>query len=235
MRLFDLFKRKEKSENEPKELERTTDFKAQLDIVEKDVFAKMKPLGFKKNGRTFNRRLDDGIIQVINFQSGQYPLTDNYEIPGLRENLYGKFVVNMGVCIESLFKFQFPTENKKYYKEYDCQIRVRLGTLLTGQDYWWTITDDNTKITEEIILGLETIGSDWFAGVDSKEKIITNLGNLPYDCSPRVKLDVALIVWFDNKEKGKELIMEYYNSIGSSNKAHKDYVKDLATEIGIEV
>lgn len=235
MRLIDLFKRKEKSENEPKEFERTTDFKAQLDIVEKEVFAKMKPLGFKKNGRTFNRRLDDGIIQVINFQSGQYPLTDNYEVPGLRENLYGKFVVNMGVCVESLFKFQFLTENKKYYKEYDCQIRARLGTLLTGQDYWWKITDDNTKITEEIILGLETIGSDWFAGVDTKEKIITNLGNLPYDCSPRVKLDVALIVWFDNKEKGKELIVEYYNSIGSSNKAHKDYVKDLAKEIGIEV
>lgn len=235
MILFELFKRKEKSEDKPKITEMTTDFKTQLDIVEKDVFAKMKPLGFKKNGRTFNRQLDNGIIQVINFQSGQYPLTDNYEIPGLRENLYGKFVVNMGVCVENLFKFQFPTENKKYYKEYDCQIRTRLGTLLTGQDYWWKITDDNTKITEEIILGLETIGYDWFVGVDTKEKIINNLGNLPYDCSPRVKLDVALIVWFDNKEKGENLIMEYYNSIGSRNKAHKDYVKDLAAEIGIEV
>ena len=213
----------------------TTDYKTQLDIVEKKVFSKMKPLGFKKNGRTFNRRLDDGIIQVINFQSGQYPLTDNYEIPELRENLYGKFVVNMGVCVENLFKFQFPTENKKFYKEYECQIRARLGTLLTGQDYWWKITDDNTKITEEIIEGLETIGFDWFAGVDTKEKIITNLGNLPYDRSPRVKLDIALIVWFDNKEKGEKLITEYYNNISRSSKAHKDYVKDLAKEIGIEL
>ena len=235
MKLFDLFTRKEKSENKSKIIEMTTDYKTQLDIVEKEVFAKMKPLGFKKNGRTFNRRLDDGIIQVINFQSGQYPLTDNYEISGLRKNLYGKFVVNMGVCVENLFKFQFPTENKKFYKEYECQIRARLGALLTGQDYWWIISDDNTKITEEIILGLETIGSDWFAGVDSKEKIITNLGNLPYDCSPRVKLDIALIVWFDNKKKGEELITEYYNNIGSNSKEHKGYVKDVAKEIGIDL
>ncbi len=43
-----------------------TGFKTQLDIVEKDIYAKLKPVGFKKNDRTFNRRLDDGIVQVIN-------------------------------------------------------------------------------------------------------------------------------------------------------------------------
>jgi len=153
--LFDIFKRQDKSKSETEQSGAPTDFKTQLDIVEKDVFAKLKPLGFKKIGKTFNRRLDDGIIQVINFQSGQYPIGQGSEIPGLRENLYGKFVVNLGVCIESLYKFQSPTEGKKYYKEYDCQIRDRLGIQLTGQDYWWTITDDNKKITNEIIVGLE--------------------------------------------------------------------------------
>lgn len=235
MGLFDIFKRQDKSKIETEQSATPTDFKTQLDIVEKDVFIKLKPLGFKKNGRTFNRRLDDGIIQVINFQSGQYPIGQGYEIPGLRENLYGKFVVNLGVCIESLYKFQSPTEHKKYYKEYDCQIRNRLGTLLTGQDYWWTITNDNTKITQEIIEGIETKAFDWFSGLDTKEKIISNNGQLPYGATPRAKLDIALIVWFDDKVKGSELFKDYYNNIQPAKSSHKEYVRDLAKELKIEL
>jgi hypothetical protein len=233
--LFDIFKRQDKSKSETEQSATPTDSKTLLDIVEKDVFAKLKPLGFKKNGRTFNRRLDDGIIQVINFQSGQYPIGQGYEIPGLRENLYGKFVVNLGVCVESLYKFQSPTENKKYYKEYDCQIRARLGTLLTGQDYWWTITNDNKKITQEIIEGLETKAFHWFSGLDTKEKIISNNGQLPYDATPRAKLDIALIVWFDDKVKGSELFKEYYRHIQPAKSSHKEYVRDLAKELKIEL
>ncbi len=235
MGIFDIFKRQDKSKSETKQSATPTDFKTQLDIVEKDVFIKLKPLGFKKNGRTFNRRLDDGIIQVINFQSGQYPIGQGYEIPGLRENLYGKFVVNLGVCIESLFQFQSPTENKKYYKEYDCQIRDRLGTLLTGQDYWWTITDDNKRISEEIFSGLETKVFEWFEGLETKEKIISNNGHLPYRSSPRAKLDTALIVWFDDKENGAKLFKEYYENIQPAKSPHKDYVRDLAKELKIEL
>lgn len=235
MGLFDIFKQHDKSKSETEQSATSTDYKTQLDIVEKDVFAKLKPLGFKKNGRTFNRRLDNGIIQVINFQSGQYPIGQGYEVPGLRENLYGKFVVNLGVCIESLYKFQSPTEDKKYYKEYDCQIRERLGTILKGQDYWWTITDDNKKITQEIIEGLETKGLDWFSGIDTKEKIILNNGHPPYDSTPRAKLDIALIVWFDDKVKGSGLLKEYYNNIEPTKHSHKEYVKDLAKELNIEL
>jgi hypothetical protein len=233
--LLDIFKRKENTETEPDKSDSKIDFKTQLDVVEKEVFAKFKPLGFKKNGRTFNSRIDGGIIQVINFQSGQYSIGENYVVPGLRENFYGKFVVNLGVCFESLYKFQSPTENKSFYKEYDCQIRDRLGTLLTGQDYWWTITDDNKKITEEIIVGLENKGFEWFLGVETKEKIISNYGKLPYKSSPRTKLDIALIVWFDDKVKGAELFRDYYINIQPTKSSHKDYVRDLAKELKIEL
>ena len=219
MGLLEIFKRKVKSTTENFDVK--TDFKIQLDIVEKAVFAKLKPLGFKKNGRTFNRRLEGGIIQVINFQSERYSSE--------------KFIVNLGVCVESLFKFQFQTESKKYYKEYECQIRDRLGILLTGEDYWWTITNDNRKITEEIIVGLETKGFEWFSGVETKEKIISNYGHFPYDSSPRTKLDIALIVWFDNKLEGAKLFREYYNEIKPAKSSHKYYVKDLAKELNIEL
>lgn len=235
MRLLDIFKRKENNETKPVKLDSKIDFKAQLDVIEKEIFAKLKPLEFKKNGRTFNRRLDDGIIQVINIQSGQYPIEENYLVPGLRESFYGKFVINLGVCIESLYKFQSPNENKSFYKEYECQIRGRLGTLLTGQDFWWTITDDNKKITEEIIAGLDDKGLEWFSCVETKEKILSNYGKLPYNSSPRTKLDIALIVWFDDKVKGAELFRDYYINIQPAKSSHKDYVRDLAKELKIEL
>lgn len=211
------------------------DIKSQLNIIEKEVFATLKPLGFKKNGRTFNRTSEDGIVQVVNFQSEKHKTEENYFVDGVRENLYGKFVVNLGVCIESLYKFEFPNDNNKYYKEYDCQIRERLGKLLTGQDYWWTITDDNKRMTDEIIDGLATNGLKWFSGIETKEKIIANYDYLPYNSSPATKLNIALIVWFDDKEKGSQLFREYYHSIEPAKLSHKLYVRDLAKELRIEI
>lgn len=233
--LFDIFKRREKSESDTEKSATPTDFKTQLDTIEKEVFGKLKPLGFRRNGRAFNRRLDSGLIQVINFQSGQYPIGQGYEIPGLRENLYGKFTVNLGVCIESLYKLEFPTKSRKYYKEYECQIRNRLGVLLTGQDNWWKLTDDNKQIAQEISEGIVTKAFDWFSDVDTKEKITLNNGQFPYDTTPRAKLDTALMVWLDDKAKGSELFKEYYQSIRTTESPHKKYVIDLANELNIDL
>lgn len=235
MGLFDIFKRNDKPEEQKPGQSSVPNFKALLDEVEKKVFATLKQTGFKKKGRSFNREVQKGIFQVINFQSGQYPVGQNYEVPGLRENLHGRFTVNLGVCIESLYKFQYPNENKTFYKEYECQIRTRLSNLTMGQDFWWTINNNTDDIANEINEGLATSGFEWFAGVDTREKIIKNSGNPPYDSTPRAKLDVALLVWFDDKEKGTELYGEYLHSIPKSKNAHKEYVEELAKEIGIKI
>lgn len=235
MGLFDIFKRNDKPEKQKPEQSSTPDFKTLLDEVERKVFTALKPLGFKKKGRTFNRETEKGIFQVINFQSGQYPVGQNYEVPGLRESLYGKFTINLGVCVDSLYKFQSPSENKTFYKEYECQIRTRLCNLTKGQDYWWAINNNIDDITNELNEGLATAGLNWFAGVDTKDKIIKNFGNPPYTSTPRAKLDVALLVWFDDKEKGAILFNEYLHSIPKSKNGHKEYVEELAKEIGIKL
>jgi hypothetical protein len=233
--LFDIFKRSDKPEKQKPEQGSTPDFKILLDEVEKKVFATLKPIGFKKKGRTFNRETEKGIFQVINFQSGQYPIGKNYEVPGLRENLYGRFAVNLGVCVGSLYKFQYPNENKYFYKEYECHIRTRLCNLTKGHDYWWKINNNADDVANEINEGLATAGLDWLAGVDTKDKIIKNLGNAPYTSTPRAKLDVALLVWFDDKEKATDLFNEYLHSIPKSKNGHKEYVEELAKEMGIKV
>lgn len=235
MQLVDFFKWLRKSVSKTEQSAAPKDFKTQLNLVEKEVFAKLKPLGFTKKGRTFNRRLNDGIIQVINFQSGQYPVGQHYEIPGLRESSYGTFVVNLGVCIESLYKFVFPNKNKTFYQDYDCQIGIRLGTLLTGEDYWWPIPINHKKIAKEIIEGIETKAFDWFAGLETKEEVISNNGRLLYNTSPRARLDTALIVYFDDKTKGAELVKEYYHGIKAATSPHKEYVRELAKQLEIDL
>lgn len=230
MGLFNLFKRGDKRETESNS---TQSFKSQLDEIEKTVFATLKPYGFKKRGRTFNRETEKGIFQVINLQAGQYPIGQNYEVPELRESLYGKFTVNLGVCVSSLNKFQYPNDNKTFYQEYDCEIRTRLGPLLKGQDHWWIINNDIGKTSKEIIDGILSVGYEWFAGVDNKEKIIENFGTPPYASTPRAKLDVALLVWLDDKGRGAELVRQYINSIPKSKNEHKKYVEELAKELGI--
>ncbi len=57
---------------------------AALDSIQKELTAFLKPLGFRKKGRTYNRCVHDGLVQAINLQMGQYPIGE-YEIPGIRE------------------------------------------------------------------------------------------------------------------------------------------------------
>ena len=46
----------------------------------------LKPIGFKKKQRNFNRIVDDGITQVINLQMWQSAPNET-QIPGIRPNL----------------------------------------------------------------------------------------------------------------------------------------------------
>jgi len=64
-----------------------------------EIQAKLRPLlkdeGYRVRGRTFNRTTHDGLTQVLNFQMGSFDPPGTTYIPGLRENLYGKFTVNL--------------------------------------------------------------------------------------------------------------------------------------------
>jgi hypothetical protein len=66
-----------------------------LDDIQKALTGFLKPVGFKKKGRTYNRQVGDSLVQVVNLQMGQFPIGD-YAIPGLRESHHGRFTVNLG-------------------------------------------------------------------------------------------------------------------------------------------
>lgn len=237
MGIFDFLKNKpkltdKKSDNQT--LPNKVELKTNLDSIQKEIYLFLKPLGFKKNGRTFNRQTENGIYQVINIQSGRYEFGDKYVIPGFRENYYGKFTVNLGVMVREIYELESHNKPKDIYQDYDCQIRTRLTHLTIKQDLWWTISDDNHKTANEIIEGLNAHGLEWLGYFETREKIINNWGEKADNNSPRAKLDVALIVLNRDREKGRKLIQEYYNNIENRN-PHRDYVKKLADRFGVKL
>ena len=160
MGLFDFLRNKSQpiiEKSEEKTISKKSDNVRYLNEIQKEVFQYLKTLGFKKKGRTFNRQSENGVWQVINFQSGQFPVGDNYVIPGVRESFYGKFTVNLGVIVKELAL----DKEKVFFQEYDCQIRTRLCQLTKGEDVWWAITEDNANISNEIIKGLSQCHLFW--------------------------------------------------------------------------
>ena len=237
MGFFDFLKNKpkltdDKSDNQT--LPNKDELKTRLDSIQKEIFNYLKPLGFKKKGRTFNRQTEDGIYQVINIQSGRYEFGDKYVIPGFRENYYGKFTINLGVMVTDIYELESHNKPKDIYQDYDCQIRTRLTHLTIIQDFWWPISNYTEETIKEIIQGLKSNGIQWLDRFESREKIINNWGNLADSNSPRAKLDVALIVLRTDLDKGKYLMQEYYDKIENRN-GHKEYVKILANRLGVEL
>lgn len=206
------------------------DSKSILDAIHKEIFTSLKPQGFKKKGRTFNRKTEEGITQVINFQTGQYPVGDSYVIPGLRENLYGKFTVNLGVCVDDLCILSFPYQTKEFYQEYDCQFRQRLAQLTKEQDYWWPLTVNCQKVIEDILQNINAAGLAWLNQFATREEI---KANWTQNGSPRAKLDFGIIMLKTDKESGQKIIQEYVDELGPSKNDHKKYVIDLAKELGL--
>ncbi len=79
-----------------------------VDEIEAAVYAILKPLGFRKHGRTLHRFVSEDLSQVISFQTG---------MP--QDGMGGTMCVNLGIripeCTERSFQPSAP--RKKYYKK----------------------------------------------------------------------------------------------------------------------
>ena len=117
-----------------------------VDIIEKLVYAYVKPMGFRKHGRTLHRFVDGDISQVIHFQNA---------CPA--KGVFDVLWVNLGIRVpESMEqKFLLTEPTKKYYHEYECNIRTRLGSLADGKDTSYSLKIDPEVIAQDIIKKLQ--------------------------------------------------------------------------------
>ena len=137
-----------------------------VDEIESIVFEWIKQFGFKKYGRTLNRIVDKDIVQVINFQNG---------CPEKR--VYGVLWINLGIRVPECA--YFPNEQKKYYKEYECNIRCRLDEYIDNRDNPQDLKENPQKIANDIIEKLSRVILPIFDVLSSRESIIKELKNYP--------------------------------------------------------
>jgi hypothetical protein len=173
-----------------------SEFAIGLDEIQKPIAAALKQKGFRKAGRTFNRLSVGGLTHVVNFQMGQYPIGE-YVIPGIREDFYGKFAINLGIVLPCIRRIERRWEAKKVYQEYDCEIRQRLGSLAkNGHDVWWIIKPPLAAVASEVQNLLFEFGMpflDHFSSYEDVTREFETCGKFPFLNEGRSALVAAMI------------------------------------------
>ena len=204
-----------------------------LDIVQAAVHSFLRPLGFRKKSRTHNRRTNGRLIHVVNFQIGQHPIGEHYVIPGFRENLYGKFAVNLGVFLPCVYEVEWQRPPGNVVQEYDCPIRQRLETLAFGKDEWFEIDSDTSGLATRLVELLDRFGLGFFEQFQTYEDVISFFnqhGNLPFRNAARASLDAALIAsHVGDKTLAQSL---FQKACASEHEGFRKHVTELARRSG---
>ncbi len=152
------------------------------DIIERIVYAYLKPLGFRKYGRTLHRFVDGDISQVVHLQNG---------CP--QKGIVGVLWVNLGIRVpESVErKFAISEPLKKYYQEYECNIRTTLGMYVDGEDTEYNLKKDPDKIGKDIVTRLEKYVMPVFDTLNSRDGILKHRAD--YERFDQTNSDMRLL------------------------------------------
>jgi hypothetical protein len=209
-----------------------SDFAKQMDQIQRALRPLLKREGYRVRGRTFNRTTPDGLVQVINLQMGSFDPPGTTYIPGLRENLYGKFAVNLGVYVPEVALYQGGREARSFVQDYNCCIRTRLRTTEPVKDIWWTVraTDD---VVSDVTKELLNQGVPFLERFDSRDKILHELRGLTENIflsPPRIVCAIILAARGD-AEDARSLLQA--QSKETRNPRHPEYVRGLAQRLGL--
>ena len=193
--MFDFLKKKTESN--------TTQI---VDEIEAAVYTHVKTYGFKKYGRTLHRFVSEDISQVIHFQSGM-PV----------HGMGGLLCVNLGIRIpECSERTSHPkTEKNKYYHEYECTIRSRLGSVSGKNETWYDLHKKTDKIIRSIIDEIDQYVLPAYKVLSSRDAILAHRKEYPLldNMVHLVSLEECMIYgYLGNIEKAKQLFEEYYLS-----------------------
>lgn len=222
-----------------KKVDPNLDTSKTLDVIEKEVYAVVKPFGFKKYGRTLHRFVSEDISQVINFQLGQAYRGETHLL-----------WVNVGIRVPECMTRRFSAENsvKKYYHEYECNIRSRLGEIEGKEASCYDLRQPVDTIMEDITRQIQTLVIPAFEVLNSRETILAKRRDYPlFDLlnNHLILLEESMIYGQRGDiEKAADTFNLYYHLFGSAKLVQKDpraiqnhlrYLDNLAAELGIDI
>lgn len=150
-----------------KRLEEAT---AALDTVQAEMYAILKSYGFRKHGRLFHRFVDGDISQVVEIQRGQ----------AYREETH-LFWINIGIRLpECVLKSFHPEVNaKKYYHEYQCNMRWTLGEQSKKKTGEYNLRKPLEPMVADIKAKLENVILHVFEVLNSRDSIMAKRHQYP--------------------------------------------------------
>ncbi len=200
-----------------------------LDEIQASLALLLKPLGFKKGGRTFRRSFEPGVVQLINLQMSQWG---------------GRFTVNLSVFIEEAFTAYFSQPAPKTIPEYAGQIATRLGHLLGRGDFWWELDETFTIILDDLTPALMQNGIDFLDQFKTRDAIIASHISAAdcrhHDLSKskfihhRARLDVAIILAKRGEMDEATRLFKEHLALTSTTKASQlENICTLAQNLGL--
>ena len=199
-----------------------------LDEIVNAVYEELKPLGFRKHGQTLHRFVSGDISQVINFQLGEARRGENHL-------LYVNVGIRVPECMERSFAAEL--EQKKYYHEYECNIRSRLGTVEGREEACYDLRKPAEKIQADVLRQINEVVLPAFDVLDSRDGILRHRREYhQFDTlnDHLILLEEAMIHGRrGDRDKAAELFRQHYARSGG-NRNHLDYLDRLAKELEIE-
>lgn len=187
----------------------------------------LKSAGFRKRRHTFNRHVEDGLVQLVNFQMGPYDPSGRPDVlAGIRVNMHGLFTINLGVFVPEMDR-QGPPRSS-WINDYNCQLSKRIGELMPEQnDVWWPLDFEPSK--EQAIDALREAGLSWLGQFTNRQVILDKFrtgDDEELGMGPAAALDIADLLLATGNIQVAEQTVRNYLARDDLGRPHRDYVEN---------
>lgn len=209
-----------------------SDLAKRLDELQAKLNPTLEECGFRARGRTFNRLTSDGLTEVLKLQMGRFDPPGTANVPGLRENLFGKFTVNLGVFVPEVAEQCGGEATKSFVQEYHCCVRTRLPVLGPERgDVWWDIAADKA-LAGDLLVRFQRDAIPFFKKFETRDAVLGQwlaMPKAPFAFTPPRIVCAIILAKRGRNEDARVLLAAQASE--TQNPGHSAYVRSLAGKL----
>ena len=204
-----------------------------MEQIVREIAPTLKAVGFQKSRHRFNRDVESGMVHAVSFQMGPFEPPGTEEIPPFRMDMYGKCTVNLGVFVPEMV-IDPSNGPKGWVNEYDCQLRQRLGHLLTAgsSDVWWSLANPEAAATD-VGSVLDEYGLTWLGRLTTRSELLAAYrtdGGTALGMTPRAPVEIAWLLAHSDRPAAESVLREYLD--GEMHASHREWLTEMLAANG---